>query len=586
MAISSTGLTIQTYEEVLDDIIRLEQENVSSTIDVSDDTALGQTNQIFAQRIALVNEGIQDIYDQRNLYTAEGKALDDNISWMGITRQGDSATAGEAYFTGDDGTIIPSGSFVHYPAIIENYTTDAVVVIAKGVARDLTFSVLTVLDTTLYSVSVQGVDYEFTSDSDATDLEIIAGLVAAINLPADPSFTATDHLDGTATVDSLSIGGVTPANLIFDVSTDLQIDSVSTAGNITGVNTGPIAAPALTITDILSPVNGWQSISNPEALTIGRNEETDSELRIRAVTFRSASGKATVDAITSAILAIDGVSSTSVNNRKVSEAMGDWTITVDDVQDTTDYDVTINNVLYTFTSDGSATADEIAQGLVSVINTATPQQWAAVDNTGTTTGTLLITSDTLFTISLSLDATMSFLEGQPAGSIQAVVAGGDDDVEIAQAIWDNVGGGVEVWALNDDTIVTETVVDHNGDNHQISFNRPESITTVVEVRYKVFDTGVYPEDDATAATAIKDALVIFGNAMGAGEDVLASEFEGTVYGAVGGIYDVYIEIIAATDPSQTSASDDRDAEPTTAITIASAEEIFFDADTITVINAT
>jgi len=37
----------------------------------------------------------QDVYDQRNLDVAEGKALDDNVSWLGIKRQGSYPTNGE-----------------------------------------------------------------------------------------------------------------------------------------------------------------------------------------------------------------------------------------------------------------------------------------------------------------------------------------------------------------------------------------------------------------------------------------------------------------------------------------------------------
>ena len=73
MALSSAGLTVQTYEEILDSIIVAEQENVDPSIEVGDDTALGETNKIMAAEVALVNELLQDIYDQRSIFNAEGK---------------------------------------------------------------------------------------------------------------------------------------------------------------------------------------------------------------------------------------------------------------------------------------------------------------------------------------------------------------------------------------------------------------------------------------------------------------------------------------------------------------------------------
>lgn len=49
---------------------------------------------------------------------------------------------------------------------------------------------------TTYRVSINGTDFEFTSDDTPTNLEIAAGLDAAINAGAEP-VTSTDNLDGT-----------------------------------------------------------------------------------------------------------------------------------------------------------------------------------------------------------------------------------------------------------------------------------------------------------------------------------------------------------------------------------------------------
>lgn len=54
----------------------------------------------------------------------------------------------------------------------------------------------TVQNSTLYRVSIDGVDYEYTSDSDATEGEIVAGLLALINGDANCKMTAS----GTTTL--------------------------------------------------------------------------------------------------------------------------------------------------------------------------------------------------------------------------------------------------------------------------------------------------------------------------------------------------------------------------------------------------
>lgn len=57
-------------------------------------------------------------------------------------------------------------------------------------------TVAQVLDSTLYTVTINGTAFTFTSDATATNLEIAAGLVSAINLGSEP-VTATDNVDGT-----------------------------------------------------------------------------------------------------------------------------------------------------------------------------------------------------------------------------------------------------------------------------------------------------------------------------------------------------------------------------------------------------
>ncbi len=582
MALTVNGLTVPTYEEVLESIVTEEQINVSSQIDVDNDTALGETNQIMAAQISLANELVQDIYDQRSIFNAEGKALDDNVSWLGVYRQGAAATAGEAYFRGVDGTLVATGSLVQNISSKENYTLDASLEISKNACRDCTFNTLTVLDTTTYTVTVQGSTYDYTSDGSATNLEIIAGLVAALttvtvnidtisdsqlyrlviagvnnDYTSDGSATsleitaglavavqansgshgvnATDNMDGTITLTTpVVVDIITKTVVISDAtlmslkndlfginytavdnadgtgtvsvtdSTDIAVtvDSnmsfteATTAGNITGVNTGILPAPAGTVITILSPAGGWTSVFNPTALVVGRELETDQELRSRAINFKTAGGTATIDSMTSSLLAVDGVSSVTVNEKFVSEC----------------YD-----------------------GLGAYICAATTTQ--------------------------------------NGGSVQVVIAGGDDD-EVAQTIWDTKPAGVEVWALIGATFNQGDAIDSNGDTQVMDFNRPVSINMTTVITYKVFDLTIYPSTDEEAYTTISDAIVAFGNTLGAGEDVTPAEFEGVVYCSVDGLYDV--EVVINGISSDTSSS----------IAIAADEEAFFSDALTSVTNTT
>lgn len=80
----------------------------------------------------------------------------------------------------------------------------------------------TVQNSTLYRVSINGVDYEFTSDSDATASEIVAGLLALINGDANAKMTAS----GTTT-------------LILTADNAGEANTVSASANLAIVHTTP-----------------------------------------------------------------------------------------------------------------------------------------------------------------------------------------------------------------------------------------------------------------------------------------------------------------------------------------------------------
>lgn len=74
--------------------------------------------------------------------------------------------------------------------------------------KKVTVSVATLQNSTAYTHTINGLAVTFTSDSNATALEIAAGLVAAINGSAQAAnVTAVDVLDGTYTVEA-DIAGV------------------------------------------------------------------------------------------------------------------------------------------------------------------------------------------------------------------------------------------------------------------------------------------------------------------------------------------------------------------------------------------
>ncbi|NIV93785.1 hypothetical protein GWN42_13550 [candidate division KSB1 bacterium] len=93
-------------------------------------------------------------------------------------------------------------------------------------------------------------------------------------------------------------------------ATDIElIVAPSGTGNVsaTAVNAGPIAAVVDTLTQIDTPVYGWESVTNIVDATEGQNEETDPDLRLRRQRAAEQTGTANVAAIFTEIANIPAV---------------------------------------------------------------------------------------------------------------------------------------------------------------------------------------------------------------------------------------------------------------------------------------
>ena len=98
-------------------------------------------------------------------------------------------------------------------------------------------------------------------------------------------------------------------NWLFDSAT------IGLGGTVTvtalAENAGAINALANTITTIATPTAGWVSVNNLAGATIGRDEESDGQLRLRQTISTSLPSVSPLAAIIGAILNLDGVAKAS-----------------------------------------------------------------------------------------------------------------------------------------------------------------------------------------------------------------------------------------------------------------------------------
>lgn len=139
----------------------------------------------------------------------------------------------------------------------------------------------------------------------------------------------------------------------------------------------------------------------------------------------------------------------------------------------------------------------------------------------------------------------SDVDGRPAKSFEAVVLGGNDQ-DIGNTIWDTKPAGIETHGNT-----TVVVVDANNNEQSVKFSRPVNQYIHVQVTYSLYDEESFP---STGETAIKDAIVSYGNALGVGVDVIAKRFYGHVYSSVSGIEDLNISVGVTEAADETPSS--------------------------------
>lgn len=133
------------------------------------------------------------------------------------------------------------------------------------------------------------------------------------NAATKSTVTLTVDLDATTT---LTVG-----RLVSNPTTGVQFITTAevtstTAGSYSvaaeATVTGPVAALAGSLTQIDTPVTGWNSVTNALDAVAGSDVESDAALRLRRVEALAAPGSGTPEGARSDLAALSGVSSVSI----------------------------------------------------------------------------------------------------------------------------------------------------------------------------------------------------------------------------------------------------------------------------------
>ena len=137
----------------------------------------------------------------------------------------------------------------------------------------------------------------------------------------------TLNIDDTITVPAGSIISVGAEGAQFATTADVENTSGSTDDFLVeakSVEYGAIEGAAGTITNIVTPISGWNSATNALDATLGNAEETDAAARLRREKLLRTASSGPVDAIITAVSEVAGVTDLRVweNEKDATDERG------------------------------------------------------------------------------------------------------------------------------------------------------------------------------------------------------------------------------------------------------------------------
>lgn len=324
--ISDKGFKTKRLTEVQEGM-RQRAANIFADLVPPNEVVDTSASSLLGRLITLVSVGNADLWElSHQIYlafdpnSATGVSLDNLVALGGLSRLSASSSTAALLLSGDRGTLIPMGSVVSSPATGERFTLTQPVGLTPDNASGVEVVVESVTDNTTYSLTYVQSNTPQTVSVDsgvgATQDSILAALNAAI-ISSHP--TLTSSVDGGVLV----VNRVDPFQRVtFSVSNSLSITGVVKIGEGVAETVGPIRQEVGTLTSIVTPVLGWRSATNPTPATVGRNRETDEELRDRFRDSKFQRSVNTLDAIYSALSSVPGVVELKLYENDTSEVDG------------------------------------------------------------------------------------------------------------------------------------------------------------------------------------------------------------------------------------------------------------------------
>lgn len=305
--VTSQGFESKQYSEIVNELAATAKtpEYFGEQFPVTPDSIFGILSGIFSGALKDQWDLSSSVADQGNRDKAEGKYLDDLAALIGLTRLLASGSTGVLLFTGANNTVVPSNTPVKSTANNQIVLTTNLLTLNRLACYQSRFNIPSVTAGQTYTITINGSAYSVVASSGQSVSTVSNLIIDAINLGSAGLYNAIFNV---ANNNIIVTSGTSNNNLLTSNSATVNLVSVGSLVEAKAVTAGAIQFYAGTLTTLVSPVIGITTVTNLIDFSVGRDEETDPELRIRMEEREQSTGTATKPSIEASLSEVNGVS--------------------------------------------------------------------------------------------------------------------------------------------------------------------------------------------------------------------------------------------------------------------------------------
>ena len=305
--ITSTGIVTKSYRDIITDTQkRLDDSDTGIVItDESNKTANNIAN-TFTLSLSELWEFGEQVYNSFNIYKAEGVSLDKLVAFKRLTRiSAEYSTGKMELFAQGRVNVNPNTKFKDTRSRVVTSTETKTLGTSSLKSAEVSMSEVTT--GIKYYIVLKGLEFSYTAVAGDTKEDVLQQISLLID--ANPLITSS-----TAS-EVLSFSNDLNNNMSVIFHPSILLGKYSAMVNVKASETGALTFPQGVVTGLVTTLSNVTSVINPEAFVVGREQETDVQLRTRFLSTPAASENATVDSINRGVESVQGVESVlTINN--------------------------------------------------------------------------------------------------------------------------------------------------------------------------------------------------------------------------------------------------------------------------------